>query len=144
LQTKRVINMTRGGRQSSMWALVIVGNKKGVAGFAIAKAEDVGDAVRKATAKAIRKAVFIDRFDERTIHHTIHHKFLRTKIFLRPKRPGGGLIAHRSVMGIAELAGIRDLGADIIGSNNPLNVVRATFGALARQIPATELAEARG
>jgi hypothetical protein len=88
LVIKRVVNMNGKGKQPSMYALVVVGNGNGLAGYGEGKDEEANRAVRKATNRAIKNLRYFDRYDDRTVSMDITHKFHATKLYLRSRPPG--------------------------------------------------------
>lgn len=96
LVVKRTSNMTTAGKIPSMYALVVVGNGEGIAGYGEGKDDEVARAVRKATNRAMRNLTAFDRYDDRTIYHDIDHKFHATNIQFRSRPPGNPLPSPRS------------------------------------------------
>jgi ribosomal protein S5 len=127
-----------------MSALVIVGNGNGAVGYGEGKAEDVAEAVRKAAERARKNMVPVMRYDARTVYHDIQHKYKATKITLRARPPGFGNRANRYIHEICKCVGIQDISAKVLGSRNPINVVKGAFEALQRQRAPETLAKARG
>ena len=124
----RVTKVVKGGRRFRFTALVVVGDKNGTVGFGTGKAKEVPDAIKKALDDAFKSLVTVS-IKGTTIAHDIEHKYNASKILLRPASEGTGLIAGRPVL---ELAGLKDIIAKSLGSNNPNNLVQATVEALAR------------
>lgn len=127
----RVTKVVKGGRRFRFNALVVVGNKNGLVGFGLGKAKEVPDAIKKAVDDAFKNVVEI-RVKGTTIAHDIEYKYNASKILLKPASEGTGVIAGGSARPVIELAGIKDILTKSLGSNNPYNVVRATFEALAK------------
>ncbi|KAI8324862.1 hypothetical protein GQ54DRAFT_295858 [Martensiomyces pterosporus] len=144
LVVKRTVQMTRKGKIPSMYAMVVVGNGKGSAGYGEGKNAEVSKAVLKATRQAIKNMQHFPRYDDRTIYHDIEHKFKATKLQLWARRPGFGCRVAPMIHEVCECIGIQDLAGKIHGSRNPMNVIKATFEALQTQRIPTELAKARG
>ncbi len=126
---KRVTTVLKGGKKMSFYAMVVVGNKNGLAGYASGKANEVPAAITKATKKAMKNLMKIPVVGT-TIPHQIIGKQGRTKVLLKPAKPGTGVIAGATVRAVMTAAGISDILTKIIGSTNPINVVPATFSAL--------------
>jgi small subunit ribosomal protein S5 len=127
----RVTKVVKGGRRFRFTALVVVGNRKGLVGFGFGKAKEVPDAIKKAVDDAFKQLVKVN-IKGTTIAHDIEHKFNASRIILKPASEGTGTIAGGAARPVIELAGIKDIIAKSIGSNNPNNLVRATVEALTR------------
>ena len=127
----RVTKVVKGGRRFRFTALVVVGNRNGTVGYGYGKAKEVPDAIKKAVDDAFKNLVTI-HLKGSTIAHDIEHKFNASRIILRPASEGTGAIAGGAARPVIELAGIKDVIAKSIGSNNPNNLVRATIQALTR------------
>jgi len=127
----RVTKVAKGGRRFRFTALVVVGDKKGTVGFGTGKAKEVPDAIKKAIDDAFKSLIKINIHGS-TIAHDIEHKYNASKILLKPASEGTGLIAGGAARPVLELAGIKDIIAKSLGSNNPNNLVQATVEALAR------------
>merc|ERR1711879_321018 len=125
----RVTKVVKGGRRFRFTALVVVGDKNGTVGFGTGKAKEVPDAIKKALDDAFKSLVNINGT---TINHDIEHKYNASKILLKPASEGTGLIAGGAARPVLELAGVKDIIAKSLGSNNPNNLVQATVEALAR------------
>jgi len=127
----RVTKVVKGGRRFRFNALIVVGNKKGIIGYGTGKAKEVPDAIKKAVDSAFANLIKINTKGS-TIPHDITHKYNASKILLKPASEGTGIIAGGSARPVIELSGIQDILTKSIGSNNPTNLVRATFEALSR------------
>ncbi|CAO3638635.1 unnamed protein product [Cunninghamella blakesleeana] len=144
LVIKRVVNMNGKGKQPSMYALVVVGNGNGLAGYGEGKDEEASRAVRKATNRAIKNLRYFDRYDDRTVAMDIEHKFHATKLYLRSRPPGFGCRANHYIHEICRCIGIQDLSGKVRGSRTPMNVIKATFEALSSQRLPEDIAKMRG
>jgi small subunit ribosomal protein S5 len=127
----RVTKVAKGGRRFRFTALVVVGDKNGTVGFGVGKAKEVPDAIKKALDDAFKSLVKVS-LNGTTINHDIEHKYNSSKILLKPASEGTGLIAGGAARPVLELAGITDIIAKSLGSNNPNNLVQATVEALAK------------
>ncbi|KAI8140766.1 ribosomal protein S5, C-terminal domain-containing protein [Fennellomyces sp. T-0311] len=144
LVLKRVVNMNGKGKQPSMYALVVVGNGQGLAGYGEGKDEEPSRAIFKATNRAIKNLRFFERYDDRTISMDIEHKFHATKLELRSRPPGFGCRANHHIHEICRCIGIQDLSGKVRGSRKPMNVIKATFEALSNQKMPEDIAKMRG
>lgn len=126
----RVTKVTKGGKNLSFSALVVVGDTDGSAGFALGKANEVAEAIKKGIKKAKKSLVSINKKDT-TIPHEVYGDFGAVQILLKPASKGTGVIASSTIRAICECAGIKDILTKILKkSTNPINVVKATFMAL--------------
>lgn len=129
VETNRCAKVVKGGRRFSFSALVVAGDREGHVGYALAKANEVADAIRKATLQAQRNMIQVVMKGQ-TLPHEVVGKFGAAKVLLRPASPGTGVIAGGGVRAVLELAGVKDVLAKSLGSRNTLNVVKATVSAL--------------
>jgi small subunit ribosomal protein S5 len=139
----RVAKVVKGGRNFSFNAVVIVGDGKGRVGFGMGKANEVVDAISKAT-QAAKRAMKRYPLIGNTLPHASFGKFGAGKVYLRPASAGTGVIAGGSVRLIMECLGVRDVLTKVMGTNNPHNVVKAVFQALDRLNDARMMAARRG
>ena len=140
----RVAKVVKGGRKFGFSALVVVGDRKGRVGFGHSKAREVPEAVRKATAIGRRRLVRVPLREGRTLHHDVVGHFGAGRVLLRSAPPGTGIIAGGSMRAVFECLGIQDVVAKSIGSNNPSNMVHATFDALSKVESPRMVAQRRG
>ncbi len=126
----RVAKTVKGGRRMAFAALVVVGDQRGRVGFASGKAREVPEAIRKATEKAKRDMIRIPLKEGRTLHHDARGTFGAGSVILRTAPAGTGIIAGGPMRAVFETMGIQDIVAKSTGSQNPHNMIKATFEAL--------------
>lgn len=129
LEVARVTRVTKGGKRMRFRALTVIGNRKGRAGFGLAKGIDVALATSKATTQA-RKALITVPLRNDTIPHAVEAKYAAARILLKPAPKGTGIKAGGAVRIVLELAGVPNVVSKILGSSNKINNVKATFAAL--------------
>jgi small subunit ribosomal protein S5 len=129
VQINRVSKVVKGGRRFNLSTLVVVGDGKGHVGIGMGKASEVPEAIRKGV-EAAKKNMITVSLNEHTIPHEIRHSFKTATVMLLPASEGTGVIAGGGVRAVLEAAGVRDVLTKAIGSNNKVNVVKATFEAL--------------
>src|SRR3989440_565802 len=139
----RVAKVVKGGRKFSFSALIVVGDMNGRVGAGLGKAREVPEAIRKGVEIAKRNMVTVPMVGT-TIPHEIHYKWGAAKILLKPASPGTGVISGGAMRAVIELSGIKDILTKSVGTNNPINTVRATISALQALRTAPEIAELRG
>ena len=122
----RVSKTVKGGRRMKFTALVVVGDHKGQYGFALAKAAEVPDAIKKASEAARKKLYSIHLVKGNTISHEIVGKYGACNVYLKPAPEGTGIIAGGPVRAILELAGVQNVCSKVYGSRAPINIIRAT------------------
>ncbi len=133
INLKRICKTIKGGRKYRYSALVVVGNLGGKIGFACEKAIDAQEAVLKSNKKAMTHLSFIALSNKGLLFTPTHGKFNNSLVFIKNGNKGTGIKAGRTIKLVLELVGLKDASAKLIGSNNALNVVKATINALKTQ-----------
>ena len=130
VHVNRVAKTVKGGRTMSFAAVVVVGDQKGRVGYGSGKASEVPEAITKATNEAKRNMIRIPLREGRTLHHDVVGRFGAGRVYLRTAPAGTGVIAGGPMRPVFEALGIQDVVAKSVGSNNPYNMIKATFNAL--------------
>ncbi len=140
----RVSKTVKGGKRFGFAALVVVGDQKGRVGFGSGKAKEVPEAIRKATEEAKRSMVRVPLREGRTLHHDIEGRWGAGKVVMRSAPQGTGIIAGGPCRAVFEMLGVQDVVAKSTGSQNPYNMVRATFDGLTHELSPRQIAARRG
>lgn len=127
---RRVTKVVKGGKKLQFAAIVVIGNKNGYVGLGLGKANDVSDAVRKASHNGKRNIIRVPLTKNKSIPHLVNGRFGAAKVLIKPASSGSGVIAGGSVRTILELVGLQNAMAKQLGCNNLLNNARATISAL--------------
>ncbi len=143
IQVNRVTKVVKGGRNMRFAALVVVGDGKGKVGVGSGKANEVPEAIEKATAQAKRNLINVPMV-EASIPHEVHGRFGKGYVYMMPAQQGTGVIAGGPVRAVMECAGIKDIRTKSHGTSNPVNCVKATIAGLAELKTAEQVAQARG
>jgi small subunit ribosomal protein S5 len=139
----RCAKVVKGGRRFSFSALVVAGDQNGNVGFGFGKAKEVSECISKASEFA-KRSMFPVSISGHTIPHEVLGEFGGGKVLLRPASPGTGIIAGGGVRAVVEAAGIKDILAKSLGSNNHFNVVKATLQALSELRTREQIYKLRG
>jgi small subunit ribosomal protein S5 len=143
VKVKRCAKVVKGGKRFSFNALVVVGDRKGRVGWGYGKANEVPFAVNKGIQEGKKKLMRVPVI-RTTIPHEVIEKHGATSVLLRPACEGTGLKAGAAARAVLELAGVHNVLSKVFGSTNPINVVKATFGALQRLRSIAQVEETRG
>ena len=139
----RVTKVVKGGRNFRFSALVVVGDENGHVGVGTGKSIEIPEAIRKGIEDAKKNLVEVSTVGT-TVPHEIHGKFGTGDVLIMPATEGTGVIAGGPARSVLELAGLKDVRAKSLGSNNPRNMVKATINGLANLRTAEDIAKLRG
>jgi len=139
----RSAKVVKGGRRFNFSALVVVGDKKGRVGYALGKAGEVADAIKRGSELARHQMLAVSLKDA-TIPHEVFSEYGGAKVLLRPASPGTGIIAGKTVRAVLESAGVKDILSKSLGSKNAANVVKATLAALLSLRTREDIYKSRG
>ena len=140
---QRVTKVTKGGRNFTFSAIVVVGNEKGIVGYGLGKANEVVDAITKGVDDAKKNLIKVPVL-KGTLPHSTLGKYSGGFVLLKPASPGTGVIAGGAMRAVLDSAGVKDVLAKSKGSSNPHNVVKATFDALLQMRDPITIAQQRG
>jgi small subunit ribosomal protein S5 len=140
----RVSKTVKGGKRFGFAALVVVGDGRGRVGFGHGKAKEVPEAISKATAAAKKGMIRVPLREGRTLHHDGMGHFGAGRVYVRSAPQGTGIIAGGPMRAVFESLGVADVVTKSVGTNNPYNMIRATFEALAEQTSPKAVAQRRG
>lgn len=139
----RVSKTVKGGRIARFAALMVVGDGNGHVGYGLGKAAEVPEAIRKGIEDAKKNMIEVSLKDT-TIPHEVLGEYGAGRVLLKPAAPGTGVIAGKTVRAVVELAGVKNIRAKSLRSNNPTNVIKATFECLKSLRTAEQVAKTRG
>ena len=144
IAVRRITKVTKGGRHFRFSAVVAVGDRKGKVGLGTGKANEVPDAIKKASQNATKNIIQVSLVDNRTISHEAIGRSGASKVLVKPAKEGTGVIAGGPVRSVLDLAGVKDVVSKSLGSNTKINMAQATINALSSQRSAEHIAKLRG
>lgn len=140
----RVSKVVKGGRRFALTALVVVGDRNGNVGIGMGKSQEVPSAIRKGVEDAKKNMFKVPLTEEKTVPHEMIGEFGAGRVLVKPAVPGTGVVAGGGARAVMELAGVTDVLTKSLGSNNVINVVKATADALQNMQSPEQVAERRG
>ena len=140
----RVSKVVKGGRRFALTALVVVGDRNGHVGIGMGKSQEVPNAIKKGVEDAKKNMFTVPLTPERTLPHEAVGEFGAGRVIIKPAAPGTGVIAGSGARAVMELAGVTDCFAKSLGTNNVINVVKATADGLQKIESAEDVAARRG
>jgi small subunit ribosomal protein S5 len=143
ISVNRVTKVVKGGKNLSFAALVVIGDESGHVGFGTGKAKEVPNAIKKAVEAAKKNLIKVTLIDG-TLPHEIIGEYGAGRVLLKPAKEGTGVIAGGAVRAVLQSLGVHNVRTKILGTNNPHNVIRATFDGLLRMKDPMEVARLRG
>jgi small subunit ribosomal protein S5 len=143
ISVNRVTKVVKGGKNMSFAALVVVGDESGHVGFGTGKAKEVPNAIKKAVESAKKNLIRVPLVNG-TLPHQMIGDYGAGKVLIKPASEGTGVIAGGAVRAVMQVLGVHDVRTKILGSDNPHNVIRATFDGLTKMKDPMEIARMRG